>query len=91
MSGGSFDYLNYKISQFADELKYAIKNNKKKDSTGYSPNYSNETILFLNQCHKIIETAGKLANVIDYLYSGDSSEDTFKEEIIPILNKFKKD
>lgn len=89
MSGGHFDYKNYIISQFADELKYAINDNKTKDSeTG--TNYSNKTILILKKCHKIIETAGKLANAIDYLYSGDSSEDSFKEEIIPILNGFKK-
>jgi hypothetical protein len=87
MSGGAFDYDCFKISQFADDLINKIRNNNVKNSSDYAPNYSIETILLLKQCSKIIQDAGEIAKHVEWLYSGDDGEETFKEHVMPILNK----
>ena len=81
MSGGSFDYKCFAISQFAEELQLKIDNNQIEDDYGYAPNFTDETIQTLIDCHKIIERAGKLAKDIEWLYSGDLGEDTFAKRI----------
>ena len=84
MSGGSFDYNSFKISQFAEELKNKIDENGKKDDM-YAPNYSEKTLDLLTRSHILIELAGKLAHEIEWLYSGDIGEDTFEKRIIEIF------
>jgi hypothetical protein len=80
MSGGSFDYDCFKISQFADNLKARLASNKDKDNEfGWCPDFNEETIDLLKQSHKIIDMAGRIAHHIEWLYSGDHGEDTFKE------------
>lgn len=81
MSGGHFDYGCFRISQFADELGREIRmnNTPKEDQLGYCPNFDDDTIRLLKECHRIIEIAGNLAKEVEWLYSGDTSEDTFIE------------
>jgi len=81
MSGGSFDYNCFRISQFAEELKNRIDENDHEDEYGYASRFNKETIEKLNQCQRIIELAGQLAHDIEWLYSGDIGEDTFLKRI----------
>ena len=62
MSGGSFDYGCFRISQFADELKQMIESNNRKDEFGYAQNFNSKTIELLSTSQKIIATtASELA------------------------------
>jgi hypothetical protein len=79
MSGGSFDYYCFHISQFAEELQNKIDENDKKDEYGCSYSFKLETLKKLQDAQKIIEQAGKLAKDIEWLYSGDIGEETFEE------------
>jgi hypothetical protein len=90
MSGGHFDYGCFCISQFADELKHEIEINddetkdKFGDTRGYG--FKEETVFRLVTAHRIIETAGKLAREIEWLYSGDHGEESFNSLADKILD-----
>jgi len=89
MSGGSFDYNCFKISQFAEELKNRIDENDHEDEYGYyTSRFNKKTISELTRCQKIIELAGKLAHDIEWLYSGDIGEETFMKRLDETLMNF---
>lgn len=89
MSGGHFDYGCFRISQFADDLKHEIETNddETKNEFGYRRGYGldKETISRLVTAQQIIETAGKLAREVEWLYSGDHAEDSFNRIADKIL------
>ncbi len=82
MSGGHFDYGCFKISQFANELEHEIEINDddSKDEYGSTVGrgYNAETMARLRMAQQIIETAGKLAREVEWLYSDDSSPESFR-------------
>lgn len=81
MSGGHFDYGCFRISQFADELQHeiSVNNDETKNEYGEYRGYhlSEDTMVRVRTAQRIIETAGKLAREIEWLYSGDHSEQSF--------------
>lgn len=81
MSGGSFDYNCFRVSDFAQDLLFKIKKNFNEDGYNFEPN----TISLLSTSQQIIETAGKLAKEIEWLYSGDIGEETFSESVGKIM------
>ena len=89
MSGGHFNYGCFRISQFAEDLKHEIdiNNDEQVDDWGdeVGSQFSNETISRLVTAHRIIETAGRLAREIEWLYSGDHGEESFNELADKIL------
>ena len=89
MSGGYFDYGCFRVSRFADELQREIdtNNDETKDEFGQSRGrgFEPETLSRMVTAQKIIETAGKLAREIEWLYSGDHSEDSFNRLADKIL------
>ena len=91
MSGGHFNYGCFRISQFADELEHEIEINddETKDEFGDKRGYGfeKETISRLMNAQKIIETAGKLAREIEWLYSGDHGEESFNLLVDNILKQ----
>lgn len=86
MSGGSFDYACFRVQQFADDLQERIDENGKEDDFGFSDNYAPETIAELQKAQKLIETAGKIAREVEWLYSGDISEETYLDRVGKILS-----
>jgi len=82
MSGGHFEYGCFRISQFADELQHEIDINDDEtvDSWGNTVGrgFDEETMIRIRTSKKIIETAGKLAREIEWLYSGDHGEESFR-------------
>jgi len=91
LSGGYFDYGSFKVSQFAEELKHEIEINDNKTEDEYGDKrghgFEKETITRLITARGIIETAGKLAREIEWLYSGDHSEESFNDLTDKILKK----
>lgn len=53
--------------------------------SGWTP-YSQHTIDMIENCLPIIEKAGEYLHAIDWLFSGDSSEQTFSKKISAINN-----
>ena len=81
MSGGYFDYDQYKIGYIADQVEQLILSNKdeNKDEYGYllGRNYSTETIEKFKEGLKYLRLAEIYTQRIDWLVSGDDGEDTF--------------
>ena len=81
MSGGHFNYDQYKIEQIADDIEQTIlSNNTNKvdqygDRIGYS--FSEETIAEFAKGLSILRQAQIYAQRIDYLLSGDEGENGF--------------
>ena len=76
-----FDYSYFHISQFSEELKTKIDEHEKIDCY----NFRKDTLEKLIECQKIIEMAGKLAKEVEWLYRGDTGEDTFAERYKEII------
>jgi predicted nucleotidyltransferase len=79
MSGGHFDYIQYRIEEIAEEVKRLIRDNNKIDEWGHANNYSDETLKKFLEAEKTIRTAAKMAQRIDWLVSGDDGEDDFHD------------
>lgn len=77
MSGGYFDYKQYQIADMANKIENVIKNNAEKDEWGYARNYCPETIEKFNEAVKALRQAAIYVQRIDWLLSGDDSEESF--------------
>lgn len=80
MSGGSFDYKCFAIREFAEELKEKIE--CKEDR------YAPLTMDVLNEVQKSVEMAAELAHHVEWLYSGDHSEESFLKLVDATLEKY---
>ena len=89
MSGGHFDYKSFQINDFADLLKHELEINdcqrvdKCGDTIGY--NFDEETVDVQCRCLNWIQKAADLAKEVEWLYSGDHGEDSFRELVDKIL------
>lgn len=89
MSGGHFDYGQYRIDQIAEDIAQIIRNNKNEelDEWGSRRGYffPDEVVEEFKKAVKILDTAYVYVQRIDYLLSGDDGEDSFhfrlKEEL----------
>lgn len=81
MSGGYFDYDQYKIQYIADEVESLIENNGSDELDQFGDkihsNYSAETIYEFKRGLYYLQMAKLYAHRIDWLVSGDDGEDTF--------------
>ena len=73
MSGGSFDYAYSKVNYFVDDL----------DDKLNDPEYvfSPEVMTKLREIKAIAENTSQLMRAVEWLYSGDDSEETFMEKV----------
>jgi len=96
MSGGHFDYKQHHIDDIICEMENIIKNNNKEiDSLEYfgeydqNHNLSPEVIVEINKGIVFLKLAHIYTHRIDYLLSGDDSEESFFKRIEEDLNKYK--
>ena len=82
MSGGHFDYGCFRISQFADELKHELDIKRQK----HSPDVWSE----LERIQRVIEIAGKYAKEVEWLFSDDTGDETFLNQINKIDENWRK-
>lgn len=73
MSGGYFDYKQYQINDFAEEVKSLILN--------IGNRYSKKTVKKFIEGYQILEEAAVYAQRIDWLISGDDGEESFHERL----------
>jgi hypothetical protein len=104
MSGGHFDYGQYRIQEIADSVEGLISRNGKK-KTGlddwernyckenpeyaFHEKYSNEVIKEFKKGLKALRKAYIYAQRIDWLVSGDDSEENFIERLNEELEELK--
>ena len=85
MSGGTFDYDQYKIDQIAETIQSYIYKNGKEDWM----NYSVQTMREFQNAVIFLTTAAVYAQRIDWLLAGDDDEATFHERLREDLTKLK--
>lgn len=93
MSGGHFDYNQYKIGQIADEIEDLIFRNDSKENNEWEPGihcgFKPETITEFRKGLQILREAQVYAHRIDWLVSCDDSEESFHERLEIDLAKLK--
>ena len=85
MGGGRFEYRQIQIWDIAQEIKEIIDNNHNQspDEFGYTigRNFSPKTIEKFIEAYDILIQAYLYVQRIDWLVSGDDSEDSFHERL----------
>lgn len=91
MSGGHFNYDQYKITQMIEEIKQLVLNNDNTEMDRWGDpvgrNYPPEVIEKFVEAAHILKTAFIYANRIDYLVSCDDSEESFLRNLETELRK----
>lgn len=93
MSGGKWDYDQYKIDMIAESLESIIRRNNPNVEQSYDEddcwNYalSEETIKEFKTGLDILRKAFVYAHRIDWLLSGDDDEESFHERLKQELEK----
>lgn len=75
MSGGHFDYSYFKVQQFAEQLEHDLQ------TAPWIKDFKPETVQELHAVLNEIRRTGRLMKEIEYLFSGDSSEEDFIAEV----------
>jgi hypothetical protein len=92
MSGGHFNYDQYRIGQIADEVERLIEinDNEETDSYGYKTGYCfpQEIIEKIKEAVQTLRMAEVMAQRIDWLVSGDDGEESFLRRWKEDLSKF---
>ena len=76
MSGGHFEYNQYRIDDIADQIDRLVERNGK-DEDEYAITYSQDTIRKFKMASIACKEAAKMVQRVDWLASGDDGEDSF--------------
>ena len=90
MSGGRFDYLQYRFTQIVDAIEQEIRDNnaEPRPKDWFEPNnFSEKTIEEFKKGIEYIKKAQIYAQRIDWLLSGDDGEDNFHERLLDDLSQ----
>lgn len=86
MSGGHFDYQQYRIGQIADQVEQLIRSNNDEELNDWGQpkgyHFSERTLEAFRRGLRYLELAQIYAQRIDWLVSGDDSEDSFHERLL---------
>ena len=81
MSGGRFQYNQYKIGYIADEIEQLIFDNNSTEKDEYGDvrghHFRPDTIAKFREALYVLRKAQSMAHRIDWLVSGDDGEDSF--------------
>ncbi len=82
MSGGSFSYAYRRVEQFCEELERRVKQRDFVDEWEPQPNYVGpEAMIKLREILVLTCRAAKLMREVEWLYSGDTSDESFLERV----------
>ena len=84
MSGGSFDYAYRRMMDFADDLRDKLAEQGQVVDGWEVGTWPAEVAVKLEEISHIVDHAAKLAKEAEWLYSGDTGEDTFMERVAKI-------
>jgi hypothetical protein len=100
MSGGHFNYDQYKITEIAEDIQSVINKNKKSiekrdrwgesDDREYHYDYPDEITEKFKEAVYHLKIAAVYAQRIDYLLSGDDGEENFLRRLREELSVIKK-
>lgn len=92
MSGGHFDYSQYRIEDIATEIDELINSNNN-TSDKYSYSYSDDIIEKFQEAAHTLRQSAEMAQRVDWLVSGDDSDESFirrwGEDVRPYWSPYK--
>lgn len=81
MSGGHFDYIQFRIAEIVESIRGEIANNESTDKDEYGEergrHYTPEVIERFEIAAQTMDRAMRMATRIDWLLSDDDGEDSF--------------
>ena len=77
MSGGHFGYSEFRLNDIAGQIEDAIKDNGFSSEWEDANNFSPETLKKFKKTVKMLRKTSGMVHRIDYLLSGDDSEESF--------------
>ena len=83
MSGGFFNYDNYRLADLARTLEEVVNHNDEDEYYGYSP----ETIRVFKETVYLLQKCDILMHRIDWLLSADDSEEGFHKHLAKQLKQ----
>ena len=91
MSGGHFQYEQYKLGYIADAIEQLVRDNDRTDHNEWGDpvghGYEPATIARFNEALKALRVAQVYAQRIDWLVSGDDGEDSFHRRLAEELER----
>lgn len=94
MSGGHFDYNQFRIYEIAEDIDNIIRNNKNKEFNRWGEeighHFPPEIIVKFTLAVKILKTAYVYTQRIDWLLSGDDGEKSFLKRLAEELGEIDK-
>ena len=84
MSGGSFDYAYARMHEFADDLRNKLAEQGQVVDGWKVGTWEPEVAAKLAEIAALVDHAAKLAKEAEWLYSGDTGEDTFMGRVAKI-------
>ncbi len=87
MSGGSFDYAYRRMMDFADDLRERLTQQGQVVDGWKVGIWEPAVAVKLAEIAAIVDHVAKLAREAEWLYSGDTGEDTFMERVARIEEK----
>ena len=95
MSGGAFDYIQYRFDEIVDRIEEEIKSNTVKPEYWWGEwngqVYSDETIAEFKKAIEIVNKARVYVHRVDWLLSGDDGEESFHKGLAEDLAKLNQD
>lgn len=96
MSGGTFDYIQYRFEEIVDRIEEEIKDNTVKpewldDDEWDGHIYTDETIAEFKKAIEIVKKAQVYVHCVDWLLAGDDGEESFHERLSEDLAKLNQD
>ena len=82
MSGGRFNYIQFNITEAADDIETGLK---------IYENLSDKTIDKFTQAIRVLKVAAIMLNRVDWFLSGDDGEETFHERWDKDFKKFQEE
>lgn len=76
MSGGHFEYNQYRLNDLASEIQRIVETHQNRDWWNFTP----ETIQKFQEAIVTLRKAEAMVQHIDWLVSGDNGEDTFHKK-----------
>lgn len=91
MSGGAFEYMQYRLHDIAERIEEEIETNDVKPEYWWGEwngqVYTDETINEFKRAIAYLKLAECYAQRVDWLLSGDDGEETFHERLSEELGK----
>lgn len=95
MSGGTFDYIQYRFEEIVDRIEEEIKDNTVKPEYWWGEwngqVYSDETIAEFKKAIEVVNKARVYVHRVDWLLSGDDGEESFHKGLAEDLAELNQD